>query len=106
MKTLEVQDIQSTSFYLPRAIHHKALDINAFILPAVQDRYGRWLSPLAIDMDTWVAFLGWYFAEGSLNWQHAVDPQKGDQQLNYKALLRRVTEAVSKEMQALEEASP
>jgi len=70
MKTLEVQDIQSTSFYLPRAIHHKALDINAFILPAVQDRYGRWLSPLAIDMDTWVAFLGWYFAEGSLNWQH------------------------------------
>jgi hypothetical protein len=70
MKTLEIQDIQSPNFYLPRAVAHKALDVHHFTLPALANRYGRSLPPLAIHMDVWAAFLGWYFAEGSLIRRH------------------------------------
>jgi hypothetical protein len=70
MKCQEIQAIASAEFYLPRDVTRKALDVASFTLPAVCDRYGKELPPLTLDMDIWAAFLGWYFAEGSLGFRH------------------------------------
>jgi hypothetical protein len=65
-ETKEIESITTSTMVIPRKLVNDADDVPYYMLPATEDRYGKFLPGVPLKMDDWVALYGWVLSEGSL----------------------------------------
>lgn len=70
-KKIQIQDVAESSIYLPTTFDWEAPSVPTYTVPAVETARKSHDAKI-VNMDLWLEFLGWYFSEGSLQFQNDI----------------------------------